>query len=58
MILIESKSDERWGWVTLTLPPLKAVDTFSFEIESKKSEYDNIYNQCKYHFDAVWKRLK
>ncbi|MDR1173878.1 MAG: hypothetical protein LBK83_00230 [Treponema sp.] len=58
MILIESKNGERWGWVTLTLPPLKAVDTFSFEIESKNQKDDNIYNQCNTHFDAVWERLK
>jgi hypothetical protein len=58
MVLIKDKKTERkWGWITLTLPPAKAVNTISFEIQSKNSSKDNIYNQCLEHFDAVWKKL-
>jgi hypothetical protein len=57
MILIESRNDEKWGWLTLSLPPYTSVKSFSFEIESKDKNDDNIYNLCEKHFDAVWEKL-
>jgi hypothetical protein len=57
MILIEKDNEPGWGWITLTLPPAKAVNTISFEIESKNPKDDNIYNQCIRHFLAVWEKL-
>jgi len=55
MILIKTLKDE-WGWVTLTTPPLKTADSISFEIINNSNK-DNIYKQCKKHFDSVWEML-
>ena len=57
MILIESIKKEKWGWITLSLPPYTSVDSISFEIESNDKD-DNIYNLCEDHFNAVWDKLK
>jgi len=64
IILIETKDKNDWGWVTVTLPPAKAVNTISFEIErnkhakdKSKHTKDNMYTQCKTHFDSVWEKI-
>ena len=56
MILIKLKNGEEWGWITLAMPPIKAIDTISFEIENN-SEGVNLYKQSKKHFDSVWNIL-
>jgi hypothetical protein len=57
MILIDS-GEKKWGKLTLTLPPLKAADSISFYIGGGKLSYnknsDNIYEQCKDHFNKLW----
>jgi len=58
MILIESAGKNDWGWVTVTLPPAKAINTISFEIEQNKhATKDNMYTQCKTHFEDVWEKI-
>jgi len=52
MILIKYKK-EKWGKITLTLPPAKAADSLSFYIRGKIiiiEKIENIYKQCKKHF--------
>ena len=62
MVLIKSRSmegkkKEKWGWVTLTLPPAKARNSISFEIEgSEGKDKDDIYSQCEDHFNSIWKQ--
>ena len=58
MTLTKDNKGNEWGWITLTLPPAKARNSISFEIEGKnQKEDDNIYNQCVTHFDAIWKKV-
>ena len=49
IVLIKGTEGNEWGWVTLTLPPFKAINSISFEIEK-----GNMYNDCIEHFKAVW----
>lgn len=44
--------DDRWAWLTITLPPLRASESLSFEI-SHAGE-DSILNGCLRHFDRTW----
>jgi hypothetical protein len=55
MILLESKNG-KWGWVTLTTPPFKAVDSVEFLIQCNYKT--DIYSQCKKHFDNTWNYIK
>lgn len=55
MVLIESDK-EKWGLITLTTPPLKAVDSVAFVIKDIK-DGKTIYKQCEEHFNDVWKIL-
>ena len=57
IILIESVNGEKWGWLTLALPPVKTIESIAFEIE-KNDKVNNIYNLCENHFNAVWEKLK
>jgi hypothetical protein len=58
MILIDS-GKEKWGKITLTLPPLKAADSISFYIKGKPNKNsDSIYEQCQKHFNELWKKYK
>jgi len=56
LVLIKLNSNYEWGWVTLSMPPIKAIDTISFEIENN-SENINLYKQCKNHFESVWEKI-
>ena len=55
MILIESHT-EKWGLITLTTPPYKAVESVAFMVKDTKNK-NTVYKQCRKHFDAVWKTL-
>jgi len=44
--------DDRWAWLTITLPPLRAAESLSFEI-SQAGE-DAVLNGCLRHFDRTW----
>jgi len=56
IILIDS-GKEKWGKITLTLPPAKASDSMSFFIRGKifyNKKADNIFEQCENHFNKIW----
>jgi hypothetical protein len=43
--------DEKYAWITLTLPPARSVQSISFEaIKSEKG----LLNNCMRHFDEIW----
>jgi hypothetical protein len=44
--------DEDWGWLTLVLPPRRAVGSISFEL--KDSGEAALIKQCITHFDRIW----
>ncbi|WP_433065607.1 DUF4062 domain-containing protein [Dactylosporangium sp. CS-033363] len=44
--------DESWGWLTVTLPPLRAAETASFELVDGSSKA--LLDDCVHHFDRVW----
>ncbi len=47
-----------WGWVTMTLPPVKSQKTVSFEAINLYSQDKNnkiLIRRAKDHFNAVWK---
>jgi len=44
--------DDKWGWLTITLPPLRASETLSFELSQVGSEC--ILSDCIRHFDRTW----
>lgn len=44
--------DNKWGWLTITLPPLRASETLSLELEQTESEC--LLNDCIRHFDRAW----
>jgi len=61
MILIDPGKGRKWGKLTLTLPPAKAIDSMSFYIRSKilnNKNSDNIYEQCEDHFDELWNKYE
>ena len=43
---------DSWGWLTLTLPPLRAVETASLELSAAGPR--SLLGACMKHFDAVW----
>lgn len=43
--------DDSFGWLTLNLPPTRAVESPSFEL--KKTD-DRLLNTANDHFDRVW----
>jgi hypothetical protein len=44
--------DNRWGWLTITLPPLRAAETLSLELQ--QTERECLLNDCIRHFDRTW----
>lgn len=44
------------GWLTITLPPAKSIETVSFEIFSNPDncKSNNLLNRATAHFDSVW----
>lgn len=48
--------DERWGWLTITLPPLRAPETVSFELV--KSSSGALLVACVKHFDRTWELMR
>jgi hypothetical protein len=47
---------EDWGWLTITLPPLRATETVSFEIE--RIGENSLLSACIRHFDCTWDIVK
>jgi hypothetical protein len=45
--------DNSWGWLTITLPPLRASETLSLEL--CRTGGDCLINDCLRHFDRAWK---
>jgi hypothetical protein len=43
--------DNNWGWVTLNIPPKRAVQSISFEIYAKEA---GLFSDFAKHFDKVW----
>jgi len=53
IILCDSRIDNnKWGWLTVTLPPLRAVQTASFEMRDIGDE--PLIISCHKHFERVW----
>jgi len=52
IILTESDKD-KFGWITLITPPLLAENSISFMVKDNGVK-ENMYNQCKDHFNSVW----
>jgi hypothetical protein len=49
--------DETWGWLTITLPPLRAMETASLELTSLELVSDtdrSLLRACLIHFDRTW----
>jgi hypothetical protein len=44
--------DDKWGWLTLNLPPKRAIETASFELTPTA---EGLLTDCKNHFDTTWK---
>jgi hypothetical protein len=44
--------DNTWGWLTITLPPLRASETLSMELQ--QTERECLLNDCIRHFDRTW----
>lgn len=57
-IVICDYGEREWGWLTITLPPEKAADMISMELEYPCSNYknddDNLLKACKNHVQAIW----
>jgi hypothetical protein len=47
--------DDRWCWMTLILPPMRAPESVSFELEQSNSP---LIDDCIRHFDEVWKHVE
>lgn len=47
--------DNFWGWFTLNLPPRRAVQSPSFELEYGEG---SLFKICSQHFDRVWELMK
>ncbi|WP_217240009.1 DUF4062 domain-containing protein [Streptomyces sp. AC555_RSS877] len=43
--------DDRWGWLTLTLPPARAPETASLVLNGGER---SLLNTCVRHFDRTW----
>lgn len=48
--------DDKWGWLTITLPPLRASETLSFELHYTESEC--FLRDCIRHFDRTWEIIE
>jgi hypothetical protein len=48
--------NDEWAWLTLYLPPQRALQAMSFEFV-KKNE-DSIVKQCLTYFDSIWEKSK
>jgi hypothetical protein len=44
--------DDQWGWITITLPPLRATETMSMELIEAGGR--SLVRACVAHFDRVW----
>jgi nucleoside 2-deoxyribosyltransferase len=44
--------DDRWGWLTITLPPLRAPETVSFELAGTGD--NSLLDSCIKHFNRTW----
>jgi uncharacterized protein DUF4062 len=44
--------DDEWGWLTITLPPARAPQTPSFELNNKGRH--TLLEACIRHFDRTW----
>lgn len=45
-------SDDNWGWLTITLPPARAPQTPSFELNDKGRH--PLLEACRQHFERTW----
>ena len=45
--------DDTWGWLTLTLPPMRSVEAASFELVP-----GSLLTACITHFSAIWDTVK
>ena len=43
--------DNSWGWLTLNLPPIRAVQSPSFEL---KYAHNSLFTICSQHFEKTW----
>ena len=43
--------DNTFGWLTLNLPPARAIQTLSFELIEGK---DSLLTTANEHFDRIW----
>jgi hypothetical protein len=43
--------DNAWGWLTLSLPPIRAVQSPSFELSYADG---GLFTSCSTHFERVW----
>jgi hypothetical protein len=48
--------DDEWGWLTLTLPPLRTLETVAFELVA--TETRSLLSACVTHFGAILKVLQ
>jgi hypothetical protein len=49
----------KWGWLTVTLPPLKSRDTISFTFEKPEGvEGNHVLKGAEDHFDKIWEIAK
>ena len=48
--------DESWGWLTLTLPPLRAAETPSLELNN--AGHGSLLLACITHFDDTWNTIQ
>ncbi len=46
--------DRDWGWMSITLPPARPRDSWSFELRPVKG---GLLEQCDKHFDYSWQAL-
>ena len=44
--------DDSWGWLTVTLPPFRATETMSMELE--QTDYRPLLQTAIAHFDRSW----
>jgi hypothetical protein len=43
--------DNSWGWITLIMPPMRAVESVSVELKKFDA---SLIDDCIRHFDSVW----
>ena len=43
--------DNSWGWLTLNLPPKRAVQSPSFELGYAEN---SLFTTCSQHFERIW----